>query len=163
VSGTGDLDLTKHPDRASRHRVIGDLLAEAGDEWAAVPLFYSAYHFVRHALRSDPIFLEPTWLSRVHVSLTMAERDVTRHKGRKFIPGSVGREWGINELVTLLYRPLTISYEKLHQASIEVRYGAGLKTAPLPGLVEALDRIQTAHAQGTMVASHLCPALRATS
>jgi hypothetical protein len=142
--------------------VVGGALADAGDEWSAVPLFYSAYHLTRHALRSDPIFLDPIQLSRVNVNLTMAECDVTRHKGRKVIPGSPGREWGINELVTLLYRPLSASYDKLHQASIEVRYGAGLKTAPVPHLVAALERIQTANTSDTMVAARLCPVLGTT-
>ena len=163
MSGTGDLALAKHLERAARHRVIGHLLSDAGDEWATVPLFYSAYHLTRHALRSDPIFHEPTKLSRVNASLTMAERDVTRHKGRKNIPGSSAREWGINELVTMLYRPLTASYDKLHQASIEVRYGAGLKTAPLADLVAALDAIQEAHDGATMVASQLCPSVAASA
>lgn len=78
----GALSVAQHVERAQRHRKVGDALAAAGDEWAAVCYFYSAFHLVRHALRTDPIFDDPTALSRIRPDLRPELRDVERHHGR---------------------------------------------------------------------------------
>lgn len=136
-----------HLERAARHRKIGDHLCEAGDEWGAVCYFYSAYHLVKHALLTDPIFDEPTALSRIDVTLQPDDRYTSRHHGRQ--REGQAREWGVNELVTRLYRPISASYERLHQASIAVRYGAGL-ALPLDRIVGAIEAVQNAHTAGEL-------------
>jgi hypothetical protein len=113
-----------HLQRAARHQKVGDALADAGDEWAVVCYFYSAYHLVRCALLEDPVFNDPTALQRIHPALTPAHRNTENHHGRQ--AKGQPREFGVNELVFALYRPITSSYERLHQYSIEVRYKAGL-------------------------------------
>ena len=100
-------------------------MAEAGHEWAAVALFYAAYHDVKAALLEDVIFDSFEACQAVSPDLLPQDRKTTRHQGRK--QTASGREWGINELVLKLYRPAAGSYEKLHQMSNDVRYQAGLR------------------------------------
>lgn len=127
MTASGALTEEQHKNRAERHASVGDALAAAGeDDWAAVCYFYAAYHLVRAALVGDPVFDNPNDLARIDVELTPEDRYTQRHKGRK--KTSNGREWGVNELVLLLYRPYAGIYDRLHQASIDVRYGRGFKT-----------------------------------
>lgn len=139
-----------HLERAARHRKVGEALRDAGDEWAAVCYFYSAYHLVKHALLIDPIFDDPTALSRIHVTLTPDDRFTTSHHGRQ--RSGQPRDWGVNELVSRLYRPIAGNYERLHQASIHVRYESGLNL-PLDQMVAALEAVQAAHAAGELRAT----------
>lgn len=148
MEGRGGITTSEHLVRAARHRKVGEALID--DEWAAVCFFYSAYHIVRHALREDPIFDDPTALSRINPELTPADRHVSRHQARKGAPG--GRQWGINELVTLLYRPIAVDYDRLHQASIEVRYSRGLTSPPMADLLASLEAIDGARVRGQLVA-----------
>jgi len=146
MPSSGTLSTEQHRDRAAHHAYVGDALAATGEpEWAAVCLFYAAYHLMRAALTSDAIFDEPTRLSRISPQLTPADRSTARHKGRKST--SNGREWGINELVFLLYRPLAGDYDRLHQASIDVRYGQGLR-GDVADLRGNLTSIEDAYAGG---------------
>lgn len=131
----------EHRARAERHQVVGDALAAAGDEWAAVMWFYSAYHLIKAALLCDPIWFDLRSLTTLNVELTPGERFTGRHKGRRRIGSNQPREWGINDLVLVLYRPAAGFYERLHQASIDVRYGAGLPAGALPDLDVALKRL----------------------
>ncbi|GAB3092279.1 hypothetical protein [Isoptericola nanjingensis] len=141
------MDVAKHLERAERHKVVGDALAEAGDEWAAVCYFYAAYHLMRHALRTDPIFDDPTRLAAVSPDLAPELREVARHQGRR----GATREYGVNDLVRLLYGNETAKvYGRLHYASIAVRYEDGLRGKPLGQLREELDTIRLAHAQGQL-------------
>lgn len=146
------LTATDHVARAARHRKVGDALADAGDEWALVCFFYSAYHLVKAALVSDPVFDDPARLAKAPISLTPDDRHVTSHKGRRR-PGSP-QEWGVNDLVAMLYRFIRDDYELLHQASIEVRYGQGLVLPPLKTAREALDRISARSDSGTLHVSN---------
>lgn len=141
----------EHLRRAERHRTIGDLLAGAGDEWAAVPLFYSGYHLVKAALLVDPIWTDLRQLGALHVDLAPDDRFTDRHKGRKR-PTGQAREWGLNELVLKLYRPIAGSYDRLHQASITVRYGAGLPAGAVGPLGEAVEHIRSSHEDGSLTA-----------
>lgn len=115
--------------------------------------FYSAYHLVSAALLSDPIFHDPTRLAAANSNLTMAERAATRHKGyMQYGPG--GRRtkvWGLNDLVQLLYRPVFPYYSQLHEGSVDVRYGSGLRV-PLQRLAEAQKLIKDEFAAATLVA-----------
>jgi hypothetical protein len=134
--------------------VIGELLATAPDEWAAVPMFYSAFHLVRAALVTDPLFDDPGRCARKNVYLSMQDRECTRHntRWRREADGSRSKLWGVNELVTLLYAPIWPYYELMHQASVEVRYGRGL-IHPLQRVCEALDEITRCSSAGLLVAS----------
>lgn len=140
----------EHLRRAKDHKAVGDILGEAQHEWAAVTWFYSAYHLMRASLLVDPIFDDVRVLSRVNVDMTPETRFTSRHKGRRPMSGQA-REWGLNDLVLKLYRPAAGSYERLHQASITVRYGAGLPKDALPSLTEALDKIHAMHDAGQLV------------
>lgn len=134
------LDSTSHQARAARHAKIGEMLVEAGDEWGAVCCFYAAYHHVKAALLEDPIFDDPTRMHDRHLDLVADDRFTDRHKGRRNT--GRGREWGINELVGLLYPQIRREYEQLHQASIDVRYGSGLRSGALPAVTSALTAIE---------------------
>lgn len=95
-------------------------------EWAAVALFYAAYHSMRAVFADDPIFDDPHRLSQASAHLTMEDRYVSHHQGRA---GSNVR-FGVSDIVARLYRPVAGKYDRLHQCSIDVRYGPGLR-APL--------------------------------
>lgn len=136
-----------HLERAARHRKVGDALCSAGDEWAAVCYFYSAYHLVQHALLSDPVFDNPTALTAIQPLLTPDHRYTHAHKGRQR-SGHV-REFGVNELVLQLYRPIASKYNQLHQASIHVRYESGL-VLQLDRVVAALQGVEAAHLAGEL-------------
>lgn len=126
---------------------MGLLLLEAGDEWGAVCLFYAAYHAVKAALLEDTVFDTIDACQAVNRDLLPQDRDTTRHNGRRRT--SSGREWGINELVLLLYRPAAGTYEKLHQASIDVRYGDGLR-ASITDVRELWRRFEALRSEGAL-------------
>ena len=136
-----------HLERAKRHRKVGDALRDAGDEWAAVCHFYSAYHVVRYALRTDPIFDDTTALQRLHRELTPDVAEIARHHGRG---GRTPREWGINDAVVYLYRPIAATYHKLHQASVAVRYESGIGAPDLGRVDGWLADIWDAHEAGNL-------------
>ena len=138
-----------HASRAARHRKIGDALAAAGDEWAAVCYFYSAYHLVRRALLVDPVFDTLERAQAKHPDLLPEDRSIGRHSGRKRT--SAGREWGVNELVLRLYPQIASAYDRLHQASIDVRYQNGLRTTLAP-IVQSLEHVEREAAAGTLSA-----------
>lgn len=120
----GRLDSATHLSRAAEHERVADALADAGHEWSAVCYFYAAYHLVKAAMLEDAIFDDPTQCQALHPDLLPDDRYVSRHKGRRRT--SEGREWGLNELVLVLYRPAAGKYERLHSVSNDVRYHDGL-------------------------------------
>lgn len=126
MPGSPPLREDQHRKRAQQHQIVGDALASAGNEWAAVPWFYSAYHLIKAALLRDPIWETPSALCRIHVDLTERDRFTTRHKGRRGRVSGANVEWGVNDLVQKLYRPAFGAYSRLHSASNSVRYGVGL-------------------------------------
>ncbi len=136
--------------RSEQHAQVGDALREAaGNEWAAVCYFYAAYHLATSVIRTDPVFDDPDRLHRLNSALIPEDRHTSRHQGRKH--GIRSREWGVNELMVLLYdQPIAAAYDKLHRASIEVRYESGLR-APVVRTREWLSVIQEAAARGEMV------------
>lgn len=132
--------------RAQKHADVGDALAEAArNEWAAVCWFYSAYHLTRAALLSDPVFEDTPRLQNIYHLLVPEDRHVTRHRGRR----GPHPEMGINDLVEKLYPALSGSYERLHQASIDVRYEDGLRPE-LSVLRSLLTTITDAYDNGQM-------------
>lgn len=118
------LDSEAHKRRATEHERVGAALADVDHEWSAVCYFYAAYHTVKAALLDDPLFDDPITCQAKHPDLLPDDRYVSRHKGRRHT--SAGREWGVNELVLKLYRSAAGDYDKLHQASNDVRYHDGL-------------------------------------
>ena len=144
-----DLTVEEHLVRAARHEKVGVALHGAGDEWTAVLYFYAAHHLLRAALLADPIFTDPTRLSRKNPQLQLADRATKRHHGRA--PKGQPRVWGINDLVVLMYQHVAVDYEALHQASIEVRYQSGLRSS-LDDARAELDVIRSAQSSGRLVA-----------
>lgn len=147
-----DIPLEAHLERAAQHRAAGDTVA-GGErpEWAAVCYFYAAYHLALYCIQSDPIFEDPKALARVDVNLTMEDRFTRRHKAR--IRQDVPPEWGVNALVRALYgMHIGSIYERLHQASVIVRYKGGLPAdADVARFAEYLEEIEQGHAAGVLV------------
>lgn len=85
--------------------------------------FYAAYHEVKAALMVDPVFDDLDTCLAANPNLQPEDRFTTRHQGRK---NPKNKEWGLNELVVLLYRGAGGSYHRLHTMSIDVRYHQGL-------------------------------------
>ncbi|MGO4600381.1 hypothetical protein [Terrabacter sp. 2YAF2] len=156
--GTEHLTAEVHRERAERHAKIGHALADSGDEWAAVCFFYSAYHRVKAALLDDVVFDDPNTCYAKHVDLLPQDRYTSRHKGRKHTSG--GREWGINDLVLLLYRGAAGTYDKLHQMSIDVRYQSGLR-ASIPDLLGLWSRWEALCDEGTLGSDPVAPGFEA--
>jgi hypothetical protein len=146
---SGRLSVDAHRRRAQRHAKVGDALADAGDEWAVVPYFYAAYHRIKCSLLEDPLFSDVSRMHAKHPDLIADDRFTSRHNGRKRT--SNGREWGINELVLHLYPDVVAVYERLHQASNDVRYGAGFVGA-VSDVRAWLDEVIAAHESGDLVA-----------
>jgi hypothetical protein len=146
----GGLTDEKHAERALVHEASALLLTPHSTDWATVAYFYSAYHLVKASLLRDPIFTDPTLCSNKDASLMMEDRLVTRHHGKR--PRGGAREWGVNELVNLLYKPIWVSYEQLHQASVDARYYGGAK-ASITDVHAAHAAIKDEFVAGRLVAS----------
>ena len=134
--------------RAQEHEAAAHLFAQSQNEWAAVCFFYSAYHYMRGALISDPVFGELTRLQSIKQDLIPDDRYAAKHQGRR---GTGRPEFGVNDLVRLLYGSFSISYEALHQASLDVRYYRGFK-GNLGALEGHLTAIREAATTGQLVA-----------
>ncbi|EFJ78135.1 hypothetical protein [Rothia dentocariosa] len=98
-------------------------LTKQNSKWSYVVAFYAAYHAVKYALLTDPIFDDFQNLKSKDSSLVPEDRTATRHSKRA---GS-DQSPGINDIVRVLYRtdcetPIYLEYFKLHSASIVVRY-----------------------------------------
>lgn len=130
---------SEHRRRSEDHRSAGDRRYPADDEWAAVAWFYSAYHLIRATFLRDPIWDDLAALKAINQGLIPDDRFTERHKGRRR-PGS--QEWGVNDLVLMLYRPVASDYNTLHQGSLSVRYGTGLPHGSLPQYRDALGRLR---------------------
>lgn len=151
MSASPPLAEQEHRRRAGEHHDVGRALHQAAEnEWAAVCYFYAAYHLVKTAMLLDPIWSNAPARVALHLELTPDDRFCTRHHGSG--RSGDGRMWGINELVLLMYPQIVKPYERLHQASIQVRYGAGLPKGALPSLLADLEAIKAASDAGTLVA-----------
>lgn len=125
-------------------------IAEYSPEWAMVAYFYSAYNSIRAALMADPIFSDLSALKSINSELTPDDKNEYRHHVRAKQPG-----FGVNQLVQMLYTPFSEDYEKLHQASIAVRYGGGTLVYPLGQIEEMSVNIFEARKSEMLVASPL--------
>lgn len=143
------LSPTQHRAASVRHRETSITFKAAEDEWAAVAMFYSAYHVVRAAMLDDPIWMNAGALARINVNLNHEDRFTSRHHGGV---RPSGRVFGVNEIVGMLYPSIQGAYERLHQASIDVRYGVGLADGALEHLPSLLDQIHEAAERGDLAA-----------
>lgn len=133
--------------RADFHLQSAVALHAEGNEWAAVAYFYSAYHVVKAAIETDPIFNDLTRLSRVDPKISLSDHLATHHKGNP----SNGRPYGVNDLVRLLYgSELYRHYSRLHSASVGVRYKDGLAPYSLDGLQSSVGLIRSSFDQGDL-------------
>lgn len=132
------LTCPEHVDRARYHRKAGDALFHAArHQWSAVCYFYSAYHLARGALRDDPIFSNLGELKQVNDRLIPDDRFAEKHQMRR---GSE-KNFGVNDLVELIYPEIAVAYAELHGASVAVRYEQGT-SIPVGDLAENLEDIE---------------------
>lgn len=123
MTSGGSIDqVSVRLERVGSHLQTGDQLLAAGNEWASVAYFYAAYHLVRAAFLEDPIFGDPAGLTAANLYLQPADRDAEHHQGN---PKNGGRSMGVKDMVLWLYRPYYAQYNRLHSASIAVRYNTG--------------------------------------
>lgn len=134
--------------RANAHAATARWLAKQNEEWSAVVFFYSAYHLVRASLIGDPIFNDFERLKKLNQHLIKEDRFTSRHKGRR---NAREPQFGVNELVHLLYPSIRIDYEALHVASLSVRYGTGL-VAPIEEIQRHATAVRSAFDSGHLVA-----------
>lgn len=146
MTGRDRLTSSAHVKRADEH--ANHAAALVSNEWAAVCYFYAAYHRLRAALLDDPIFDDVTQLHSLHLDLTPDDRYATAHKGRG---GRGNRDYGVNDLVYILYRFIAGPYDKLHTASCEVRYDMRLR-AQVADLSTLYATIKSEHEAGKLVA-----------
>lgn len=131
------LSCENHVGRARYHERVGDALrTSAGDSWAAVCYFYSAFHLARAAISTDPIWDDFGSMKAVHQDLLPRDQGTTAHNVRR----NGDRRFGLNDLVRILYPPIGIAYLHLHGASVGVRYEKGILTT-LDDLRQDLDEI----------------------
>lgn len=136
-----------HLERADSHERVGRTLLDANHEWGAVCLFYAAYHRVKAALLEDPIFDSLDACQAKSAHLQPEDRSTSRHQGRR--GGRTVIEWGMKDLVLLLYRGAAGSYDKLHMASIDVRYYSGT-TATAADLLEVFEAFEEQRQEGAL-------------
>lgn len=142
-----DLSLKQRKARVQQFSDAGLTLASEGNEWGAVSLFYATYHQVRVALMEDPVFDDLSKLQRVNPYLQMSDRHAEHHQGN---PARGARSYGVRDLVRVLYTPWYGRYHRLHSASIEVRYEAGLRQIELHELIEDASAIMEAYQSGLL-------------
>lgn len=116
-------------------------------ELAAVSYFYSAYHTVKAAFIEDPIFTDLSRLQAKDSRLIMDDRFVTHHRARL---GSGERKLGVNDIVRILYPSIASRYQRLHMASIAVRYEAGLKVYDFAAVKDDYAAVRDAYVNGEL-------------
>lgn len=138
-------------ERAVSMQETAELLLNQGDDWFAVCYFYSAYHMARAAIMTDPIFENLGQLQRKASWLIPEDRYVTAHQGRVGAGGS--RAAGINDVVKILYPHIAAQYVRLHMASVEVRYQAGLRAIHRESVVNDFAAVRTAYLERKLIAT----------
>jgi hypothetical protein len=135
--------------RALTIRATADALRDAGDEWAAVCYFYSAYHMVKAAFMADPIFNSISALTAVHPNLVPGDRGATSHQGH--FNGGV-RVMGVNDIVRALYPKIAVQYIRLHMASVHVRYQHGLGVITMASAISDYNAVRNAYVTDLLAA-----------
>lgn len=142
-------DQRMHLKRAIEHAEAGDRLKAVDDEWFAVCYFYSAYHMVKAAMQTDPIFDDAARCQAVDLRLTRESRYAEHHSGGA---GVNGRTLGVNEIVFKLYHRIRVPYTRLHSASVSVRYGAGLEAISPITVADDFNAVRKAYLADEIVA-----------
>jgi hypothetical protein len=124
-------------------------LLATGDEWHAVCYFYAAYHTVKAALIEDDVFDDARRLVSISPNLAISDRFAKSHQGYLGQSGR-GRKLGVNDIVKLIYPQIAIEYVRLHMASVDVRYGHGLKIITSNFAVEDYTHIIEAYQAGAL-------------
>lgn len=136
-----------HLSRYDYHRKIGLTLAQTdvGHPWGCVAMFYAAYHSARWALQRDDRFDDLAALKAINPNLMPEDRNTTKHKARRSRGNHHVPDFGVSDLVLLLYPTAASAYDKLHHASIEVRYDEGdvRKLPSATRLEKLLDGVHT--------------------
>lgn len=86
--------------------------------------FYAAYHAMRFAILSDPIFdlTDEEIYQQTYISgLCKDSKHNGHHSARPDSPRGIGQ----NQIVTTLYPKWAKDYESLHKTSIDARYVSG--------------------------------------
>jgi hypothetical protein len=136
--------------RAIEFRSDAEALVAIPNQWYAVCYFYAAYHCVRAALLEDPVFKDLTRLKSFDANLIPDDRFNGHHAGR--LSGSGPRKPGVSDMVKLFYPDIAIQYERLHGASVAVRYGFGLSAYQPNVLAADFAHIAQASTAGKLVA-----------
>ncbi|WP_369044703.1 hypothetical protein [Sinomonas sp. P10A9] len=150
MMGDGLTDPAKMVERAEVHGGLGDTLFEVRHEWAAVALFYAAYHLVKASFVSDPIFDDRMRLQAIDHRLRPEDRFVTKHSYGGIGPRAT--RLGVDEIVTFLYPAINHDYTYLHVASCDVRYRGGLRAISLDSLHASHEAVKSAFQSGELLA-----------
>lgn len=151
----GDTALSpqQHIEAAHRHLAAARELASVSGEWAVVAAFYSAYHHMRAAIYSDPIWDQgPTALSEIDKHLQMDCRTASHHQGN----AKTGRSMGVTDIARKLYPAHGNQYRILHGASITCRYGSGVGSLlrPPEEYIDLAEKISSAADDGLLSTAH---------
>lgn len=140
-------DPNDHVAAANDHERVAVGLLSSSEDWAAVPFFYAAYRLIRATLISEPLFQQGlARLMSVNPLLQIGDRFAEHHSG-----GMAGsRSLGVSELVTILYPRIDAHYKRLHNASLQVRYGQGLQTISRAAVESDFAAVKRARIEGSM-------------
>jgi len=135
--------------RAREHAKLAAVMFDTQQEWAAVCAFYSAYHLLRASLINDPVFDDAHRLSRINSRILPEDRQVHKHS-----TGGLSKPaYGLNEIISVLYPAIRARYIRLHIASIDVRYGTGIRAISTDSLRQDLAEITRAFDDGEIICS----------
>lgn len=101
---------------------------------AKICAFYAAYHAMRFAILTDPVFNKSDEEIKRLVGrkgLHQDSRYATHHSGHRYS----GRGIGQNQVIQALYPSKAFAYERLHRASVDARYGS----SPGEVIIDAAD------------------------
>lgn len=141
------LSFQRHCTISDDHFQHATDIAGASEPWSTVAYFYSAYHAMKAAFLSDPVFNDLSKLKSIDQNLMPDDKYSQKHKIRRGQPG-----FGVNDLVQLLYPSKVADYERLHQSSLGIRYGQGV-VYPIEHIAEMASGVIDARVRGMLVAS----------
>ena len=129
--------LEEHRDKANLFRRRANKYIDARDfDVANICSFYAAYHAMRYAILSDPIFDltdEEIYRKASKRGLHRDSKYNTHHSGHD----KSGRGIGQNQIIATLYPGRYRAYDDLHKLSIKARYVTDNKGEILPSASDA--------------------------
>lgn len=99
--------------------------ATSDNDVANICSFYAAYHAMRVAILSDPIFNlseEAIFAQTGWKYMTPETKYNTHHIGAVSNGKVSGRGWGQNQVISSLYRNWFNDYDNLYKSSVKARY-----------------------------------------